>query len=113
VVITHPTLPRIARTPFSKLALASVLVLAATGAARALAELSAVSQLWSTGYGRAILVKTALFAVLLGLGWMSRSRVLANGVAGRLRNLVIVELVLALGVVVAVAVLTSLRPGRS
>ena len=108
-----PELVRAAARRFSKLALASVLVLAATGAARALAELSAVSQLWSTDYGRAILVKTALFAVLLGLGWMSRSRVLANGVAGRLRNLVIVELVLALGVVVAVAVLTSLRPGRS
>ena len=43
---------------FSSLALASVVVLALTGAVRALAELSAVSQLWTTGYGRAILVKT-------------------------------------------------------
>jgi copper transport protein len=106
-----PELARAAARRFSKFALRSVLVLAATGAGRALAELSAVSQLWTTGYGRAILVKTGLFAVLLGLGSMSRSRVLAG--SERLRRLVLVELVLVLGVVVAVAVLTSLRPGRS
>jgi putative copper export protein len=72
--------------------------------------LSAVSQLWSTGYGQAILVKTGLFAVLLGLGSLSRSRVLAG--VERVRNVVLAELVLVLGVVAAVAVLTSLRPGR-
>jgi copper transport protein len=95
---------------FSRLALASVIVLGATGVGRSLAELSAVSQLSSTGYGRAILVKTGLFAVLLGLGSLSRSRVRAG--VERLRNVVLAELVLVLGVVVAVAVLTSLRPGR-
>jgi copper transport protein len=96
---------------FSNLALASVIVVALTGAARALAELSAVSQLWTTGYGRAILVKTGLFAVLLGLGSVSRSRVTAG--AERLRGVVLAEVtILLLGVVVAVALLTSLRPGR-
>ena len=96
---------------FSNLALASVIVVALTGAARALAELSAVSQLWTTGYGRAILVKTGLFAVLLGLGSVSRSRVIAR--AERLRGVVLAEVtILLLGVVVAVALLTSLRPGR-
>jgi copper transport protein len=96
---------------FSNLALASVIVVALTGAARALAELSAVSQLWTTGYGRAILVKTGLFAVLLGLGSVSRSRVMAG--AERLRGVVLAEVtILLLGVVVAVALLTSLRPGR-
>jgi len=105
-----PQLLAAAARRFSKLALASVLVLAVTGAGRALAELSAVSQLWTTGYGRAILAKTGLFVVLLGLGALSRERVLA-GVA-RLRNLMFVELAFALGIVVAVAVLTSLRPGR-
>jgi len=96
---------------FSNLALASVIVLALTGAVRVLAELSAVSQLWTTGYGRAILVKTGLFAVLLGLGLLSRSRVAAG--AERLRGVVLAEVtILLIGVVVAVAVLTSLRPGR-
>jgi copper transport protein len=95
---------------FARLALASVLVLAATGIGRALAELSAVSQLWTTGYGRALLVKTGLFALLLGVAAVSRSRLRQS--AERLRATVTVELVLVLGVVAAVAVLTSLRPGR-
>jgi copper transport protein len=106
-----PELVRVAARRFSKLALTSVLVLAATGAGRALAELSAVSQLWTTGYGRTILVKTGIFALLIGLGAISRSRVAAG--VERLRNLVLLELAFVLGVVVAVAVLTSLRPGRS
>jgi copper transport protein len=106
-----PEVVRAAVRRFSKLALTSVVVLAATGAGRALAELSAFSQLWTTGYGRAILAKTALFAVLVGLGSLSRSRVIAG--VERLRSLVLVELAFVLGVIVAVAVLTSLRPGRS
>jgi len=84
---------------------------ALTGLVRALAELSAASQLWTTGYGRAILAKTAIFAVLLGLGALSRATV-REGV-GRLRNVLRFELALALALIVAVAILTSLRPGRS
>jgi copper transport protein len=96
---------------FSTIALAAVLAVAVTGAVRALAELSSLSQLWTTSYGRAIVAKTAIFAVLVGLGAVSR-RTVREG-AGRLRNVVRVELVLALALVVAVAILTSLRPGRS
>jgi copper transport protein len=96
---------------FSAFALGAVIAVALTGLVRALAELSAVSQLWTTGYGRAILAKTAIFAVLLGLGALSRATV-REGV-GRLRSVVRVELALALALVVAVAILTSLRPGRS
>ena len=105
-----PELLAAAARRFSKLAVASVLVLALTGAGRAIAELSAVSQLWTTGYGRAILVKTGLFALLLGLGSVSRSRVRAGA---PLRKLMLVELAFLLWVVVAVAFLTSLRPGRT
>jgi copper transport protein len=95
---------------FSRLALAAVALLAATGALRAVAELSQASQLWTTSYGRAILVKTALFALLVGFGAASRSRVASS--FERLRATVTVELVLVLGVVAAVAWLTSLSPGR-
>jgi putative copper export protein len=69
-----------------------------------------VSQLWTTSYGRAILVKTGLFALLIGFGAVSRSRVSSS--LDRLRVSVTVELGLVLGVVTAVAWLTSLRPGR-
>jgi hypothetical protein len=101
----------------SAVALGSVAVLALTGLVRALSELSAVSQLWSTGYGRALLVKTALLAGLVGLGWLNRSRLVpridVGRVAGALRRNAIAELVLLAGVVVAVAFLTDLAPGRA
>jgi copper transport protein len=95
---------------FSRVALASVIVLAVTGVVRALSELAAVSQLWTTGYGRAILAKTVLFALLVVLGWLSRARV-AAGLA-RVRTSVIGEVAVFLGVIVAVAILTALPPGR-
>ena len=93
---------------FSRVAFVSVLVIGATGVGRALAELSAVSQLWTTSYGEVIVVKSALFGVLLALGLLSRS-LLASP---RLRLSASAELVVLLGVVAAVAALTALPPGR-
>src|SRR5262249_23535400 len=61
---------------FSRLALISVAVIAVTGLARALVELRSVHQLWSLGYGRAILVKTGLLAGVLVIAWLNRSRLL-------------------------------------
>ena len=94
---------------FSLFALPAVILVAGSGIASAIVELTAVSQLWSTGYGQALLAKTALFVVLVALGWASRG---ALGEPARLRRSVRIELVLLALVVVAVAVLTSLRPGR-
>lgn len=96
---------------FSRLALFAVLALAATGVGQVLIELASVSQLWSTGYGRAIVVKTALFGLLLVLGWVSRSRIEAG--YSKLRASVASELVVVLGLLVAVGVLTALPPGRN
>jgi copper transport protein len=97
---------------FSAIALGSVLVLSATGVIRAVGELSAVSQLWSTGYGRLLIVKTALLGVLVALGWLDRYRLIPRADTAGLRRSVRVELVLLGGLVVAVAVLTDSRPGR-
>jgi copper transport protein len=96
----------------SAIALVSVAVIAATGLIRALSELTAVSQLWSSGYGRALLVKTGLLASLVLLGWINRSRLLPRLRLEALRRNVAVELVLLAGLVVAVAFLTDLAPGR-
>ncbi len=96
---------------FSSLALASVGLLVASGIWRAVAELSAFSQLWSTGYGRAILVKAALLAVTLALAVRTRY-VLLGGPFARLRLGVAGESLVLLGVIVAVAFLTDLPPGR-
>jgi putative copper export protein len=92
----------------SALALASVVVLGATGVFRAWYEVGALGRLWDTGYGFSLLVKTALLGVLAAIGWVNRRRLRLE----RLRLAVPVELVLLAGVVVAVSFLTQLRPGR-
>lgn len=95
---------------FSRVALWTVVALALTGVGRAATELSAVHQAWSTSYGRALLIKTALFVSLVALGRLNRARLLFAFT--RLRRSVLVELGLVLAVVGVVAVLTELRPGR-
>jgi copper transport protein len=101
---------RAAARAFSASALVAVLVLAASGLGRALTELSAVSQVWSTSYGRVLIIKSALFLPLLGVGWLNRTLLL--DVFARLRRSVLVEITVITAIVVAVAVLTELRPGR-
>jgi copper transport protein len=94
---------------FSLFALPAVALIAASGLARALVELTAVSQLWTTGYGRALVIKSLLLCVLVALGWMSR-RALAD--PGRLRRSVVAELTVLVLLVGVVGVLTALGPGR-
>ena len=97
---------------FSNVAVVSVLVLAATGVVRALSELDSVSQLWTTGYGRVLLVKTVLLAGLVAIGWVNRYRLIPRLSFHALGRSVAAELVLFAGLVAAVALLTDLRPGR-
>ena len=96
---------------FSSLALVTVALLVGSGIWRAVTELSAFSQLGTTGYGRAILVKSALLLLTVGLAARNRYLFLA-GPFSRLRLGVLGESVLLLGVIVAVAFLTELPPGR-
>jgi copper transport protein len=107
---------------FSNVALASVLVLAATGVGEAVDHMPAVNALWETGYGRAILVKTGLLggALLLASGNLLRSRpgLIAAGrepkvgesASRLLRWLVSGEVAIVGAVVFAAAVLSSLPP---
>lgn len=97
---------------FSNIAVVSVAVLAVTGVVRALAELDTVSQIWTTGYGRALIAKTTLLFVLVAIGWVNRYRLVPRLEVVALRRNVAAELVLFAGLVVAVALLTDLRPGR-
>jgi copper transport protein len=59
---------------FSPLALASVIALIASGTLQTILHLSAVSQLWETGFGRAVLAKVGLLLLLMGLGAYNRQR---------------------------------------
>jgi len=56
---------------FSALALVAVAVLLATGIVNALVELPEPAALWESTYGRLVLAKSALLAVLVGVGGLS------------------------------------------
>lgn len=108
---------------FSALASGAVTVLVVTGVYRALAELTALSDLFRTAYGQALVVKLALFVALLAVGaynrFVAHPRLerahlgLADddrGAAARLTMTVQAEIVLAVALIATVGVLVSLSP---
>jgi copper transport protein len=66
---------------FSQLAFVSVAILAVTGVVRAVPEVGSPGALVSTSFGVVLLIKTGLFAVLMGLAWRNRYRLVPR-VAG-------------------------------
>ena len=109
---------------YSRLAVIAVPLVGLSGVIRAFGELSSLDQLWTTGYGRTLLVKTGILAALIALGWLNRYRLTpalarkvehaepARATARRLRRSVGAELALLAVALGAVAVLTNIRPGR-
>jgi copper transport protein len=105
---------------FSRLALWSVVVIGATGLARAAGELSSPVQLATTGYGNSLLLKTSLLVPVLVLARRNRRLVtrLSGGAAPTAARLhavarnVKAELAIAAGIVVVAAVLVAQVPGR-
>ncbi|MBT2397504.1 copper resistance protein CopC [Streptomyces sp. ISL-100] len=67
-----PTIERTAVRNFSRVAFASVAVLAATGIYQSWRQVGSWSALTGTAYGQLLLVKIALVAVLVGIAWISR-----------------------------------------
>jgi copper transport protein len=105
---------------FSKLAGAGLAVVVVTGLARSVDELGGWRALVHSGFGRALGVKLALFAVLLLLGALNRYRLMPaleiparRRATGRLRRSVGGELWLAAGVLLAAALLSELPPGAT
>jgi putative copper export protein len=105
---------------FSRVALWSVVVISVTGLARMTGELSAPAQLWSTAYGRDLMLKATLLAPILILGRRNRRLVaaFAGGLtpsAARLRTVardVRMELMIAGGIIAIAALLVAQVPGR-
>jgi copper transport protein len=113
---------------FSRVAYICVGTLAVTGTYQAFLGVNSWRALLITDYGRLVLLKIALFAVLLGLGNLARTSVqhrlvrvayamsddAVEEVAPHpLRRTVLVELVIAAGVLAATAVLTADPPGAA
>ena len=100
---------------FSTVALVSVVVLASSGVLRAIDEVGSWHALTSTTFGQAILVKSGLLVVLIGLGAVNRFRSVpaVEGTARPLMTVGRVELGLAAVVLVATAVLQGQAPPAS
>lgn len=112
----HRRVSELARR-FSRLAVAAVVTIAASGVLTAVLYLDAVAELWTTDYGRTLALKVGLFAATGAVGAYNWRRVTprlgnASGTAALLRSARL-ELALA-GVVLAVtAVLVHLAmPGE-
>lgn len=102
---------------FSPVALAAAGLLVLTGLTTVVLYLTAPADLWTTGYGRTLLLKLALFAAVAAAGFANwrilRPRLLAGGGIGPLRRSARVELALAAIVLLVTAVLVGLpQPGE-
>jgi len=122
---------------FSKLAFGAVLAILATGVFQGWREVRSISALTQTTYGRLLIIKVALFALMVGLAFFSRRYVQARyrvpAAAGRLsfgpgasagaptddetvarlRRTVGAESVIAVVVLAVTALLVNAQPARS
>ncbi len=99
-------------TRFSRIAFAAVGVIVLTGLLRLAGELSAVGDLWRTGYGLSVALKLALLCPIAFLALRNR-RAIGGGVVRALRRDVRMELAIGLNIVVIAALLVAQIPGRS
>lgn len=97
---------------FSPMALAGGATVGVTGIINSIFQLGVVSDLWTTGYGRALLIKLALLTGVAALAWYNWKRVLpaldAEGGPQRLRRSARAELAVAALVLLVTAVLVAL-----
>jgi copper transport protein len=109
---------------FSAMAGVAVAAILATGIIQSLIEIDAWSELLHTAYGRAVLIKLGLFAVLLAFGAVNRLRVLPRlrgaaaaaqspGAVGTLlRRTVRTELLVGVAVLGVTGALATYAPGK-
>jgi copper transport protein len=95
---------------FARVAAVAIAVLGVSGVLRAVAELRDPGDVVTTSYGRLLVLKSVLFAVLLAAGWFS-ARSLER--LGRLRLALSVETVLLAVLIGAVAALGTVTPPRN
>jgi copper transport protein len=103
---------------FSRVALVAILLIIGTGVGASLLHLPTLDSLWTTSYGRAILVKVALLCGALSLAAVNllvtrpalRDELTKAWGAIWVRRLAGGEMLLAAGIVAAAAVLTSVAP---
>jgi copper transport protein len=97
---------------WSRWATLAVSALLLAGVIQALIEISSVGALFTTNYGRLILVKVGLVAVILGFAYFARRSVHAGDGTKTVKRSVVVELAIAAVVLGFSAVLTQTTPAR-
>lgn len=101
---------------FSRIAGVAVFVVLFTGAVNAVLRIRSVDQLTSTSWGRLVLLKLVLFAIIAALGWRNRNRMLpaiaADPQGGRkpFRRYALVEAVFMLAALATATGLASTVP---
>jgi copper transport protein len=108
-----PELRRRAFLGFSRLAMGLVGALVLAGAYLALVRLPQLSDLWTTNYGRILVVKLAIVSLALAWGGFHHMIVrprLEAGLSPRVRPSLVGETTVALAVLLAAAVLTNVAP---
>lgn len=112
----HPAAALAAARRFSRLGLPALLILAGSGAAMAMLRIPDIDGLMGTLYGRLLLVKLALVAILLAIAAVNRwwtTPALAGGrrgAAGDLASLIRIELALGGTILLLTAVLAHTPP---
>ncbi|MEI8307034.1 MAG: CopD family protein [Chloroflexales bacterium] len=122
----RPDLLRTLFTQFSVMAAVSVTMLAATGSYAAMRRMGALSDLWMTGYGQALLVKLIAFGAMLLFGayyllvarlqvdaWATASAEQTQQLPRLLSRTLQLEAILGLIAILAAGILTSLAPPTS
>jgi copper transport protein len=107
---------------FSAIALTAVALIAVSGAIQAIIEVGSIPDLFATQFGRAVVIKVVLFAVLIGIGVNHRTRLIPKLVArfensespgapgNRFRRLLRIEVALVVAVLGVTAALVSYPP---
>ncbi|WP_184953393.1 copper resistance CopC/CopD family protein [Paractinoplanes abujensis] len=101
---------------WSRWAATSVAALIVAGVIQALIEVSSLSGLFNTTYGRLILVKVGLVGIVLGFAWYSRRLVQSKAAEESprgLRRIVAVELAITAVVIGVTSALVQITPARS
>jgi copper transport protein len=100
---------------FSTVAGITLVVIAGSGAQRALSEVGAWGRLWSNVFGRWVLLKICLFSVVVVLGAVNRYRNVRQAEAkpSALRRVAALELALIAVILVATGFLQNLAPATS
>lgn len=116
-VVVWPAAPELRRTVFlrfSRVATVLIALLLAAGTYLSILRVPHVHDLWSTGYGRVLLVKLALVALALLWGavhhFVAVPRIESDAVVARLSRSLLGESAVAMSVLLVAAVLVDSRP---